>query len=48
MTAAKAARRTSSPPAGLRVEEKTSAPPLGDETPKPAKPPRKRRPRFVL
>ncbi len=48
MTAAKAARKAPSPPAGLRVEEKTSAPPLGDETPKPAKPPRKRRPRFVL
>jgi len=48
MSPPKSSRKSPSPPAGAGVDEKSSALPRGDGAAKPAKPPRKRRPRFVL
>ena len=48
MTARKAPRKFPPVAAGTAGDDKSGAAPRGDATAKPAKPPRKRRPRFVL
>jgi hypothetical protein len=46
--APKPQRKSPLPPTGIYADDKSPAAARGDVAPKPAKPPRKRRPRFVL